>query len=244
MGWARQHARMQTPAVTLRYFAVLGRAQPLRAALVDAGVAFTDHHVTPEEWIERREDPAFGGPFQGLPTLTWGESTIGETLAIASFLSRQFGEYDGCSNSEVARREAITSNCYSEVLLRVGELIWASLVYPGADPRHALGLYAPRMLQKLDAVEAQLAGAWLCGARPGLADFFACESLAAIGKLCDAERDARLRLRLPRLFAHSSALALRPQLAASPPRRPTNFTSHPDEPAVLTLLAGAEWPAL
>lgn len=231
---------MQTPAITLRYFSVLGRAQPLRAALVDAGVAFEDRHVALAEWAELGTEPAFGGPYQGLPTLTWGEITLGETLPIASFLSRQLGEYDGCSDGEIARREAINSNCYIEVLLRVGELIWAGAVYPGADPRHALAVYAPRVLQKLAAVEAQLTGAWLCGPRPGLADFFACESLAALRKVLGPERDARLRSRLPRLFDHSSVLARRPNLARSPPRRPANFTSHPDEPAILALFASAD----
>lgn len=235
---------MQPPAVTLRYFSVLGRAQALRAALVDAGVAFEDRHVALAEWAALGTDPAFGGPYQGLPTLTWNEITLGEALPIASFLSRQLGEYEGCADAEIARREGISSNCYIEVLLRVGELIWAGAVYPGADPRRALAVYAPRVLHKLAAVEAQLTGAWLCGPRPGLADFFAGESLAALRKLLGPERDARLRSQLPRLFEHSGALARRPNLERSPPPRPANFTSHPDEPAILALLTSADLEAV
>lgn len=233
---------MEAPAITLRYFPVLGRAQALRAALADAGVAFDDHHVSLAEWAERAADPAFGGPHRGLPTLSWGEATIGEALPIAGFLSRRLGEYEGCSDVEIARREAISSSCYLELLLRLGELIWAAAAYPGSDPRHAVGIYAPRMLQKLGAVEAQLAGDWLCGARPGLADFFAREALAALRLLLGPERDARLRARLPRLFAHSAALALRPSLQRSP--RPASFTSYPDEAALLARLASADLGAL
>lgn len=126
----------------------------------------------------------------------------------------------------------------------MGELIWAGAVYPGADPRHALAVYGARVMQKITAVEAQLSDEWLCGPRPGLADFFACESLAALRQLLGPERDARLRLRLPRLFEHSSAVARRANHSGSPPLRPANLTSHPDEPAILARLASADLDAL
>jgi hypothetical protein len=51
------------PAVTLRYFAITGRAQPLRHALADAEVAFEDVRIDVSDWPRHRGDPTFAGPF-------------------------------------------------------------------------------------------------------------------------------------------------------------------------------------
>jgi hypothetical protein len=132
--------------VVLRYFQCLGRAQPLRHALIDAGVAFEDVRVPMAEWSQHKADPTFAGPFGGLPTLGFGGATVAETLPIASFLGRRLGHYDGLEDAAIARIEAISSNCYIEIMLRCGELLWADYIYPGTDIRSAFPGLAGRML--------------------------------------------------------------------------------------------------
>src|SRR4051812_5834704 len=95
--------------VTLRYFPIVGRAQPLRHALVDAGVAFDDIRVPLGDWPARRGDPAFAGLFAALPSLSWDADTVSEALAIASYLARRLGQYDGLDDGAIGRLEAVAS---------------------------------------------------------------------------------------------------------------------------------------
>lgn len=227
------------PDITLRYFAMTGRAQPLRAALTDAGIPFEDLRFDMQQWQASREQPPVAGPYRGLPTLTWHGQTLAETLPIATFLSRQLGEYEALTPLQIAQREAITSNCYLEVITRMGELIYADLLYPGSDPRHAfIGFALPRALEKLQALEPQLEHPYLCGQSPGLADFFATEALHVLRYMLGPDRDPALSAKLPNLFTLSHRIASRPNALARPRNAP--FTARPDEPKVIQHLSSAD----
>lgn len=228
--------------ITLRYFPVIGRAQPLRHALFDAQKEFHDLQITLPEWSAHKEDPGFAGIFSGLPTLSWGEDTICETLAISSFLARRLGHYQGLSDAEVSHLEAVCSNCYTEVLLRLGELIWADLIYQrqgqGADVAAALPMLLGRMLDKMGRLEAAApADGWFGRSTPSMADFFAAEAVEALLYLL-GESEA-LRQRLPRLVALGRRIRERPSLAAAFSARPAQFTVRPDEAAVIARLRAA-----
>lgn len=223
--------------VVLRYFDCLGRAQPLRHALADAAAAFEDVRVPMEEWPQRKGDPAFGGPYGGLPTLSIGGATVAETLPIASLLARRLGHYDGLDEAAIARSEAICSNCYIEVMLRAGELIYADFIYPGADLARSFPGLLGRMLEKLGGVEAHSPEAgWLGGERPVMADFFVGESFEVVRYVLGPARDEALRARMPRLWALAERIRSRPALARAWESRPAQFTSRPDEPAVVERL--------
>jgi glutathione S-transferase len=222
--------------VTLRYFQCRGRAQPIRHALHSAGVDFDDIQVSLGEWPSHREDPSFAGAYLGLPTLTWDDVTVAETLPIASYVAKRLGEYSGLSDAEIARREAICSNAYIELCIRVGELVWSSAIHDTA-PAKVLGVFVPRMLSKLEGIERQLVGSdWLCGNAPGVADWFATEGYDAMRDLVGPARYAALGRRLPNLDAHWSRLAERRGAL----ERPDAFTSRPDEAAALAEIRSAE----
>jgi glutathione S-transferase len=231
---------MSNPKIVLRYFDIAGRAQPLRHALLNADLPFHDQRLSIEQWHVGMVDADAAGPYRGLPTLSWGDVTVSETLAIASFLGRELGEYTGLESAEIARREAVCSNCYLELIVRVGELLWCDYMYPGASPSRALATLAPRMLAKVSGVEAQLQAEWLCGARPGMADYFAAEGLRALRGALGSARDGALMALLPRLFDHSDRLRRSPQLAIAERTRPAAFTGRPDEAAVLAALAATD----
>ena len=91
----------------------------------------------------------------------------------------------------------------------------------------------PRSLQKLESVERQLKSEWLSGARPGVSDFFALESLTVFRYVLGTPRDPALAQRLPRLFDLTQRLLARPNVARANAARPACFTARPDEaPAV------------
>lgn len=224
-------------AVILRYFSIVGRAQPLRHALADAAVAFEDVQLSLAQWPQHKEDPSFAGPYGGLPTLSWGSVTVSETLPIATFLARRLGDYDGLDDAGMARLEGVCSNCYIEVALRIGELIWADVLYPGGDLAGAFSLHLARMLDKLTRLDRQTPEAgWLGGSKPAMADFFAAEAVEALRYLLGPARDEGLDSRLPRLAVLARRVRARPAIARAWESRPEQFTARPDEAAVIERL--------
>src|SRR5260221_9390189 len=163
--------------VILRYFPARGRVQPLRHALADAGIGYEDVRFPLTDWPKWRNDRAVAGIFASLPTLTWDDVTLAETLPIASFIARKLGPYEGLDDAASAELEAICSFCYVDVTTRMGELLWADIIYPGADPVTSAPGVLGRMLEKLGRLDARLpaSGAWLGGERPVVADYFAAE---------------------------------------------------------------------
>ncbi len=229
--------------ITLRYFPVVGRAQPLRHALFDAQLDFHDLQIALPEWPEHKEDPGFAGPFSALPTLSWDEDTLCETLPISTFLARRLGHYRGLSEAEVSRLEAVCSHCYTQVMMRLGELIWADLIYPGANLAAALPVLLGWMLDKMGRLEATVSdGGWFGRSAPGMADFFAAEAVEALLYLL-GEPEA-LRQRLPRLVSLSRRIRERPSLSAAWLARPAHFTARPDEEAVIARLRALRGSAL
>ena len=228
-------------AAVLRYFPALGRAQPLRHALADAGVAFEDVRVPMTEWPQLRTDAAAAGWFRGLPTLRWDDVTIAETLPIAGFLSRRLGHHDGRDDAAIAWLEAVSSHAYLEVLLRVGDMLWADLVYPGADLGRAIPRLAARMFDKLDRLDARIPDGFLGGDRPVVADFFAAEAVETTRYVLGASRDAALRARWPRLAGHADRIRARPAIARAWETRPATFTARPDEPVAVARLRAFDY---
>ncbi len=235
-------AAAMSEAPILRYFPIVGRAQAIRHALHEAGVPFVDKHVSPVEWAEEQENPAVGGLLGGLPTLTWGAHTVGETLAIASYLGRRLGHHDGLDGDAIARIETISSGCYLEVLVRLMELFWADRLYPGCDVAQAFPAHLARMLEKLGRLEASAPGgsAWFTPSRPAptFADFFAGEAVEALRYVFGEAREPALRARLPRLSALADRLRAHPALAPAWSARPPTFTNARTEPALLEHLRG------
>lgn len=220
--------------IVLRYFAVVGRAQSLRHALADAGVAHEDVRIALSDWAKHREDRGFAGPYRGLPALSCDGETIAETLPIASFLARRLGHHEGLSDLAIARLDGICSNAYIELVVRAAELVWADLLHPGIDLSVAFPRRMARMVEKLESLDAQAPEGFFGGERPVMADFFAAESLRAMQHLLDASRAEAITKRVPRLAVLSQRISDRP--AISRLHRPDRLTARPDEPAVLERL--------
>ncbi|HLK36122.1 MAG TPA: hypothetical protein VKU41_05175 [Polyangiaceae bacterium] len=229
--------------VTLRYFDVTARAQPLRDALACARVAFEDVRISTTDWPSKRADPGFSGPHGSLPTLTWDGATIGETLPIATFVASRLGERQSLDDRALAVRDAVVSSAYLEIIARLGEIVWASVLYPGVEAPRAFAARAPRILQKLERIDTQYAAEAplrLPRPKPCVADFFAREALTIVRRVLGDAREDRLQARLPRLFELDAWLASELALVGGPARRPTAFTARPDEEAVMATLRAVD----
>ncbi|MEO6602732.1 MAG: glutathione S-transferase C-terminal domain-containing protein [Polyangiaceae bacterium] len=233
---------MASEAVVLRYFPVCGRAQALRHALADSGTHFEDLRLPLAEWATRRTDPAFSGRHRALPTLSWGGAFVAETLPIASFLAKRLGHYQGLDDVAVGACEAIISSAYTDVTLRLVEVIRADLLHPGADPVRSLAMALPQVLQKCEILDAELTGgAFIGGDRPTIPDFFVAEAIEALRYVLGPSHEAWLEGTLPRSHDLAARLRARPGLVDCWRKRPTNFTARLGEDQVVARLRVARY---
>jgi len=227
--------------VVLRYFPVLGRAQALRLALADRGIAFEDVRPAPADWQRLREDAGFGGPFRALPMLSWGDVNVSETLPIASFIAKRTGQYEGLDDAAVARIEAISSCCLMDVILRIAEMLRADTAYPGSDAPRAFAGLVPRLMPKLELLDAELGTAdWYGGKQAVTADFFAAEAMEVLHYALGPARGTALAERLPRLTKLARRMRERPALANVYETRPKRITPRPDEDAIIERMRGVD----
>jgi glutathione S-transferase len=142
---------MQHPPITLRYFDARGRAQFLRYYFKIRKVSFTDDRVAIGDelaaWRALRDDRSRTGPFQKLPVLHWGDRLLAEMLMIAAFLHEASGDAGSLSDEENLRHGMLTSSLCLDVMNPIAMLLWAEVMYPGAD----LAPAAKRTLYRLKA---------------------------------------------------------------------------------------------
>jgi hypothetical protein len=150
----------QTPPIVLRYFDARGRAQFLRYFLRARGIPYTDDRVPLSAdfapWAAIRNDRSIVGPFHKLPVLRWGERMIAETLVIQSFLHRALGDEAALSEQDNLRHAMLVSSLYNDVMLPVGILLWAEVMFAGADMKAVATRTAERLRMHLLALERTL----------------------------------------------------------------------------------------
>jgi glutathione S-transferase len=231
-------------AITLRYFNCRGRAQALRDVLLDAGVAFDDVLVeVGPEWPKLKSDRNFSGPFGSLPLLIWGNDRVAQTLAIANYLSRRLGHYNGKDAQAIARLEMVASAAYLDLLNSAGEMRWQL----GAARDEAgwnawfdnyvqrARLRIPRFEQLLAEMDTEFFG----GNSPVAADFFVYEAILEWQEILGASLLAELSCPLLARFAET--ISARPQLVSyrNAGRRPTAFSGSPTDGETLKRLQAA-----
>ena len=137
------------PPIKLRYFAARGRAQFLRHFFTIRRMAFTDERVPLAAdfapWHAIKADRSLTGPFHKLPVLHWGDRLIAETLMIAAFAHEASGDASALSDDDNLRQGMLTSSLCQDVMNPIAILLWAEVLYPGAD----VGAIAKRTLDRL-----------------------------------------------------------------------------------------------
>jgi glutathione S-transferase len=170
---------------------------------------------------------------------------VAETLPITTFIAKRSGQYEGLDDAAIARIEAICSCCFVDINVRIAELVRVELVFPGTDAARAFAALAPRVMQKLALLEAELgAAAWFGGAEPVTADFFVGEAIEVVTYALGAARRAAIDERFPRLADLAQRLRKRPALATAYETRPTRLSPRPDEDAVMERIRAVDLSAL
>jgi glutathione S-transferase len=133
----RAEVAPEPPPVVLRYFDARGRAQHVRNYFACREIAYADERValSPgfEAWQAIRGDRAVAGPFHKLPVLHWGDQIVAETSVIYAFLHRSTGDEALLSEGENLRHAMLFSSLYMDVMMPIGILIWADLMFRGLD---------------------------------------------------------------------------------------------------------------
>ena len=141
---------MQHPPITLRYFHARGRAQFIRYYFRARKMSFNDERVALAAdfapWHALRDDRSRTGPFHKLPTLSWGDRFVCETLMIAAFVHEASGDAGALSDDDNLRHGMLTSSLCLDVMIPVSMLLWSELQFPGAD----LGAVAKGTFERLE----------------------------------------------------------------------------------------------
>lgn len=223
--------------ITLRYFAARGRAQFLRYYLRARGIPFTDERVPLSAdfsaWAAMRDDRSRTGPFHKLPVLVFDGRLVAETLPIASFLHTTLGDAASLSADERMQHEMLLSSLASDVTIPIGTLLWAEVLFPGADLRAVAIRTLDRLRQHLSAIERTLGEwQWLERARSRpvlLADCLLWEALDVAKFLFGA------RLELPSALARlHEDFAARATCEALKREHPSPITGRPGEAEAIT----------
>jgi glutathione S-transferase len=228
---------MTSPSrVVLRYFNIRGRGQPLRDALTDAGVAFVDERIEIGPGWRTLKEQSEGGPFGSLPVLEWDEDRVGQTLAIASYLSRRLGQYDGLDAGNIARLEMVTSTAYLDITGQTSLMMRPPTPLTDENEAAYVAGYESSSVSKLERVERLLATRnerFFGGAQPVVTDFFVFEAIEAMHLLFGARFETWLRSH-PRLIEFRAEIAARPRIAQffAAGGRSDRLTGSPHETAV------------
>lgn len=141
---------MQHPPITLRYFDARGRAQFVRYYFRARRVTFNDERVALSAdfapWHAIRDDRSRTGPFHKLPTLSWGDRLIAETLMIAAFVHEASGDAGALSDDDNLRHGMLTSSLCQDIMNPIAILLWSDIQFPGVD----VGTVAKRTLERLE----------------------------------------------------------------------------------------------
>jgi glutathione S-transferase len=226
-----------THAITLRYFAARGRAQFLRYYLRARGVPFTDERVPLSAdfsaWAAMRDDRSRAGPFHKLPVLVFDGRLIAETLPIAAFLHTTLGDEATLSADDRVQHEMLLSSLYMDVTTQIGTLLWAELLFPGADLRAVAKRTLEQLRQRLAAIERTLGEwQWLERARSRpvmIADCLLWEALDIAKHLFGA----RLKLPSPTLARCHEDFAARAVCETLKREHPSPITGRPGEADVI-----------
>jgi glutathione S-transferase len=148
------------PPITLRYFDARGRAQFLRYYFYIREIPFSDERVALADdfapWHAIRDDRSLTGPFRKLPILQYGDRLVPETLLIASFVHDVLGDAGTISDEDNLRHGMLTSSLIQDVMSPLAMLVWAEMLYPGADIAAAAKRTLERLQQHCASLEQAL----------------------------------------------------------------------------------------
>jgi glutathione S-transferase len=232
------------PKVTLRYFDARGRAQFMRYYLLARSIAFEDERVPLSAdfsaWLGIRDDRAKTGPFHKLPVLYWGDSELAETTVIADFLHRISGDHDRLSTSGNLRHAMLVSSLYVDIMMPIGNLIWADVATPGVNLPALVARTLERLERHLRYLDETLAEwRWLEGAKSRPLMVGDCMLWEELDVLHVVFRERLALERYPTLLQWYRDCQARPVFEKLLEEQPCQITGRPAEADALAAVRGA-----
>ncbi len=207
---------MERPTIT--YFDIRARAEPIRLILEEMAIAYDDHQITDDEWINLRPTTPFGW----LPCYRDDEYEIWQSHAIYRHLARVHSLY-GTTEAEHTRCDVV-EEAFADLNALIGKAPWR----PGFDQARA-DFIERELLPLLDRLERFLCGnqqgpAFWVGASLTFVDLIAFAHLDCTGSMFPEAMAGRTALQ-----AFCDGIASRPRIAAylSSDRRPTGVQYGP-----------------
>ena len=149
-----------TPAITLHYFDLRGRAQFIRALLAHHQVPFTDERIKlakdNSNWPIIRNDRNISGDFQKLPFLQWGDMRLNEVLVILEYLDTRLGDSD-LDETAWFRHRQLASSAFLDLLVSCINLIWCDIFHPGANVPATTAIFKKRIEMHLETLNTTMA---------------------------------------------------------------------------------------
>lgn len=234
---------MSAPDIRLRYFHARGRAQFLRAYFAARDIEFEDERVPLDEgfasWQAMRDNRALTGPLQRLPVLHYGDELIPETLVIAGFVHRQFGDAAALDADQNLRHDVLLSVCNGDLMMPIGILIWAEMLMTGIDMAAYARSSLARLNRTLEVVDKSLdEWGWVAGMRKRpvtLADCSLWEELDKQRKVFGAQFSLADK---PQLAEFYEAHPARETFAALLTAQPCQISGRPAEAAAIEGIHG------
>lgn len=177
-------------SLTLVYFPVRGRAEPIRLLLHSLGLPFEEQVVTRETWPTVKA----GLPLGQLPVLitrddAGGEQVVPQSQAILRHLARAHGRY-GASEAAMLFTDVVAETAHDT------RAVLAPFLGPTTAGKDLPGLAAalrerlPLGLARLQTLYASTPGPLFGGALPSVADCLVFDLLGVIDAISPASLDA------------------------------------------------------
>lgn len=202
---------------TLTYFAVRGRAEPIRLMLEDLGIEYDERRIAVEEWPALKPTFMFGQ----LPTYREGDLCIDQSHAIYRHLARKHNLY---GDTELERiRCDIVEEAFVDAQNNIGTFCWSPNFAKERPAYEETQL--PALVDKLTKLfDLNKSGSgWWVGTRLSYVDFLAWHFLEYVRALSPRNLERAERLKAAKL-----KLETRPRIAAylKSERRPLTLTVH------------------
>ncbi|RUS84493.1 hypothetical protein EGW08_007732 [Elysia chlorotica] len=200
------------PHYKLTYFDFRGRAEIARLMFAYAGKEYEDHRIQVEDWSAVKPNTPFGQ----IPVLEVDGEEIGQSVAIANYLAREFGLY-GKTNMESCQIDQVVCliqdliNAFVKAMFEIDPAKKAEMMRVNNEE------VVPRFLGFFESILKKNGTGFFVGSDITLADFFIYDSTWNLIKSTPTLLD-----NFPNLKQHRDRIGSVPQIKAHvDARKPT-----------------------
>ncbi len=211
--------RLAAPSITLRYFDIRGRAEPIRLYLSDLGLQYTEVAFQSSDWRSRlKKEWTEQGltPFGQVPSVSVGGLHLVQSQTIMRYIARRFDSENYGSNPDVDARIEWLAEGTEDIRKLVMKIKYDRTLDDAARTaqygEHCSGP-AIEWLQKYERL-VPTQGFLVGSSRPSFADFLLFDLVDIHEALCPGDTFPALMEKLPLLRGLQERVRARPGVGA------------------------------